>query len=146
MTQTARTIKPVTLAASAIVPAAISLIRRHSGNQCRVPRLSMTARMSLVTHEWGSDPLALDACIQQALVLCNGEVIGAEDLRLAQDNAQRAQSRVLGTLRAVNGVRSEAAKRLGINASTLRRQLAAMRAQGVSVPETAPAVTELSHE
>lgn len=146
MTNTAHTIESVTLAPTAVVPAAVSLIRRHSDNQSRVPRLSMTARMSLAAHEWSSDAAELDACIQQALVLCNGEIIEAEDLRLARGNAQRVQSRVLRTLRAVNGVRSEAAKRLGINTSTLRRQLAGMRAQGFVVPETAPAITELSHE
>ena len=129
-----------------VVPAAVSLIRRHSSNQYEVPRLSMAARLSLVKHSWNGGMQELDVCIRQAMVLCRGEVIQAEDLHLEKANVQRAQSAMLRTVRAANGVRSIAADKLGISARTLREQLADMRAQGMPVPEALPANGELYHD
>lgn len=146
MVQTVHSTTDNVLAADSIVPAAISLIRQHSDHQYRVPRLSVDARMRLAKHKWRGGRTELDTCIQRAMVLCDGDVIDADDLQFTQDNAQRAQSVMLHALRTANGVRSEAARRLGINTSTLRRQLAGMRAQGLNVPQTAPVVTELHHE
>ncbi len=146
MAQSADAIIETPLDRHAVVPAAVSLIRRHCDSQYKVPRLSLAARLSLSAHSWTGSMDELDHCVRQALVLCNGAVIQAEDLRLEQANAQRVQSVVMRSIRAANGVRSVAAKNLGISTRTLREQLAGMRAQGLPIPESAPARSELYHD
>lgn len=131
-----------------VVPAAVSLIRRHShfSNQRELPRLSTDARSKLTAHDWTGGMDELDRCVLQALVLRNCDVIQAQDIRLQTTSVRHTQSLLIKSLRNAQGVRSVAAKNLGISARTLREQLAVLRAQGVRVPMSSPASVEQSHD
>lgn len=133
---------------STVVPAAVSLIRRHShvSSQRELPRLSADARSKLTAHHWVGGMDELDRCVLQALVLRKGDVIQAQDIRLQTASVRRTQSLLIKSLRNAQGVRSVAAKNLGISARTLREQLAVLRAQGIRVPVSAPASVEQSHD
>lgn len=146
MAQTANNTPPGNLARTAVIPAAVSLIRRHCDSERPVPELSADARQALLAHDWSGGMAELENCIQQALVLGEGGQISAGDLHLAPENIQRAQSLMLRTLRAAGGARDVAAQHLGLSVRSLRQQLAGMRARGLLVPGTSPSVTELDNE
>lgn len=119
-----------------VVAYAVSLIRRHAG--ASPPRLSDAARAHLQTHFWAPGYAGLEACIQRAIVLCDGQVIEPRHLPLdagAVIEYERCEQRtILSNLEAAHGARREAAARLGIAPRTLRLKLADLRARGVFVP------------
>ncbi len=112
--------------------------RRHARP---IRRVTPAAVERLQAHDFPGNIRELENCIESAVVLCEGDVIDAEDLPLAQRGVSaRGRRSVLGdpdipladverrhidmVLAACNGNRSEAARRLGIGRNTLSRKLA----------------------
>lgn len=143
---TAQTSEP--LSGNHAVAVAVSLVRQHAGHRRPLPRLSAAARLVICRHEWREDHDALDACIQHALVLCEGEVIEVQHLDLTDEYAgsERARDTILSVLNEFDGARSAAAAELGISPRTLRHQLADLRAAGVPVPAARSARPELGRD
>lgn len=121
-----------------MIATAVGLLRHHAGDRTPVPRLSATARRRLVEQAWEPDLAGLEACLQRALILCDGPLIEPEHLALGdrrrRDDEQQATDIILQSLKATGGQRRAAAARLGIAPRTLRLKLADLRASGLAVP------------
>ena len=143
-----------------ILPLARALVRRYStGETC--PTLSPEAEQCLLSHAWPGNVRELENVMQRALILTNGDLIGADDISLdeeevhagsqymLQDSALIKSSKVLNqdlkkkereliiqALEAGNGSRKDAAARLGISPRTLRYKIARLRDAGLELPAT----------
>jgi Nif-specific regulatory protein len=109
--------------------------------------LSPAALGRLQAHAWPGNIRELENCIESAVVLADGEVIGADDLPMT--GAARASAAAPGldlaeltwsemerlyitaVLRAHDGNRSQAAKAMGIGRTTLLRKI---RSYAIDVP------------
>ena len=136
-----------------IIPLALRMIaqKQKSG----VVQLDASAQHRLVNHDWPGNIRELDNVIQRALILCNGNVITAEDIFIPEDDMpgalddfgledegagvlgedlrKREFELILETLRAVGGSKKHTAEKLGISPRTLRYKLARMRDSGIDV-------------
>lgn len=122
------------LAQQQVVPEAVCLLRSLADPWRPTPILSAAARHALTTHDWNGSRAELAACIERALVLCEGVVIAPEHLAIGDaSGAGRSRDVILRRLREEHGVRTTAAARLGISPSTLRYRLAAMRDNGIAI-------------
>ncbi len=63
-----------------IPPLARVLIRRHLRDGEPQPRLSTGAEQRLLQHSWPGNVRELDNLVQRALILCDGDQIGVDDL------------------------------------------------------------------
>lgn len=136
-----------------IIPLALRMIaQKHKTGQIQ---LDASARHRLQQHDWPGNIRELDNVIQRALILCDGNVITADDIFIPEDDMPGALddfelegdgSSVLGedlrkrefelileTLRAVGGSKKHTAEKLGISPRTLRYKLARMRESGIDV-------------
>ena len=112
------------------------LLEKH-GEAGRPLRLSDTARMVVLGYHWPGNIRELDNALAFAGALCEGGLITVEDLpdHLSQTTRPAIDDSREATLRAVlascKGNVSEAARRLGIDRTTLHRQ---MRRFGIDRP------------
>jgi len=112
------------------------LLEKH-GEAGRPLRLSDTARMVVLGYHWPGNIRELDNALAFAGALCEGGLITVEDLpdHLSQATRPAIDDSREATLRAVlascKGNVSEAARRLGIDRTTLHRQ---MRRFGIDRP------------
>jgi two-component system response regulator FlrC len=117
-----------------------------------------TAEAALQRYNWRGNVRELENCVQRAAILARGDVLGEEDLILADslqcvagavsepgdqrpalegDLKNREQELILQALESSGGSRKDAAQRLGISPRTLRYKLARLREQGVALPASA---------
>jgi len=144
---------PLAARAGDILPLARLMLKRHAGREVE---MDPHAEQFLLAHDWPGNVRELDNVMQRALILSNGQRVtkdhillqsapgsGAgqvdkhaepEACMLESDLKQRESRLILDTLAAVNGNRTEVAKRLGISPRTLRYKLARMRESGVAIP------------
>ena len=148
--------------AADILPLAQRLLARHAQLQGRrTPALDAGAEAALLAHPWPGNVRELDNVMQRALILQDGALITAADLRfegcvpaaamadpvippptdgkrsggvLDSELRERERRLLLDTLREVSGSRKAAAQRLGISERTLRYKLARFRRDGVGIP------------
>jgi len=136
-----------------IIPLALRLIAQRQKNAA--VRLDASAEHRLLQHDWPGNIRELDNVIQRALILCNGNLITAEDIFIPEDEMpgalddmdldleghsvlgedlrKREFELILETLRSVNGSKKHTAEKLGISPRTLRYKLARMRESGIDV-------------
>ena len=136
-----------------IIPLALRLIAQRQKNA--VVRLDASAEHRLLQHDWPGNIRELDNVVQRALILCNGNLITAEDIFIPEDDMpgalddmdldleghsvlgedlrKREFELILETLRSVNGSKKHTAEKLGISPRTLRYKLARMRESGIDV-------------
>jgi DNA-binding NtrC family response regulator len=121
--------------------------------------LTREARDLLVDYHWPGNVRQLENCLEQAVVLCEGDTIDVDVLPLA-DPAPRAtldptirvrpgltlreveQHYILRTLADTGGNRTRAARILGISLRCLQYKLKAYAADGVPVPSQPKRATE----
>lgn len=139
-----------------ILPLAESIIaKRVQSSANKLPELSKEAKQRLLGHNWPGNVRELDNVIQRALILCNGDAIGAMDIQFEQLDTEGSDvmmnaenepktlgnemkhheyNRILAVLKSDHGNRQSAAEKLGISQRTLRYKLARMRDLGIAVP------------
>jgi two-component system response regulator HydG len=113
-------------------------------NDKSIRGLSDSAREALLVHPWPGNVRELQNVIEQAVVLCEGEVIGIDDLPLSPAPPEQEPLRlmipgvtlaeleryaILRTLDALGGSPSRAAAALGISRRTIQYR---MRQWGIS--------------
>lgn len=107
-----------------------------------IPRFDASAVESLVAHRWPGNVRELENVVQRALIMRRGPVVTAADLQfdpsddseeiiegsasgnLEDDLKLREQRLIVEAIRASNGNRQNAARRLGISPRTLRHKVA----------------------
>ena len=138
-----------------ILPLACFLLKNHCDvQQIPVPKLSSVAEQRLLSHAWPGNVRELDNVMQRALILCNGQEIGPDELcfemdrglpqtgnitsnpkgDLSSDLRSVEERMILEALQAENGSRKNVADKLGISQRTLRYKIARMRDAGVAIP------------
>lgn len=147
-----------------IIPLAKYFLTKHREGSAQIKRLAPIAQNLLLKYQWPGNVRELENIMQRAIVMCQGELIEAQDLMLdinlssiepitrEVDEATNAAETVLGlgedlkhheyqvildALQSVNGRRNKAAQILGISARTLRYKIAKMRDNGINVDEYA---------
>ncbi len=135
-----------------ILPLAEMAIQRHGG----IPvALSDDAKDALLAHDWPGNVRELENLVQRTLILANGSVINAADLRFegtglrpdpVDDSAQhghcdlnhglrnREFQLIIDAMQAHGGKRGDVADALGISPRSLRYKLARMRGEGIAIP------------
>ena len=139
-----------------VLPLAMHVLNARCRPGERIPALSAEAAHILLTHTWPGNVRELDNVMQRALILANGPVIQADSIHIEPSEAPASDPSlatayslqptalsasisaterevILEALRADNGNRQAAAKRLGISPRTLRYKLAKLREAGVEV-------------
>jgi two-component system response regulator FlrC len=144
-----------------VLPLAMHVLNARCRPGERIPALSAEAAHVLLTHAWPGNVRELDNVMQRALILASGPVINAEHIQIEEGCSLWAagcsrkedphpdpavapavlsasisateRDVILAALRADNGNRQSAAKRLGISPRTLRYKLAKLREAGVEV-------------
>jgi DNA-binding NtrC family response regulator len=123
-----------------VLPLARHFLARHMREAGRQLAFAPEAEQALATHEWRGNVRELENAVERGVVLARGDVITPEDLLLVEDaGAPDAGSggaagrtlqeslehataeRVRAALAASKGQRSEAARALGIDRTTLYR-------------------------
>lgn len=107
-------------------------------NDKQVHGLTPRAREALLGYPWPGNVRELQHAIEQAVVLCQGELIGAEDLAIDPPDheadalsllvpgvtlAEVERYTILKTLEAVGGSPTQAAKILGVSKRTIQYRL-----------------------
>ena len=92
--------------------------------------ISKDAQKALANHTWPGNVRELKSCIMRAMLLCEDEMIGVEDLQLSQsalaeealnfDEQERNinRERILWALKQCNGIKRDAAKLLEMSHTT----------------------------
>lgn len=125
--------------------------------------LDSFAEELLLHYHWPGNVRELHNVVQRALILRNGQTLGASsilfepgqratassatqataepngDAALVDDLKSREMELIINTLNAENGSRKDAAAKLGISPRTLRYKLARFRELGVNIPGAASA-------
>jgi two-component system, NtrC family, response regulator len=119
-----------------ILPLARHFLQRHASEAGRPLRFSAEAERALGEHGWRGNVRELENAVERAAVLSMSETIGPEDLLLEHSAAQSgggtdgtlqesmdraAAARVRAALEQAGGNRTEAARILGIDRTTLYR-------------------------
>ena len=123
-----------------IVPLARHFLRRHADQSGRQMALAPEAEAALVAHGWRGNVRELENAIERGVVLARGDLITPEDLLLDDSPApatspggeggkatlqatldQASAARIRSALEAAHGQRTEAARALGIDRTTLYR-------------------------
>jgi len=116
----------------------------------------------LLSYPWPGNIRQLENCIEQAVVLCEDDVIGVEVLSLAESGARRdgeafirirsglplrdvEQEYILRTLQETGGNRTRAARVLGISLRCLQYKLKAYAEGGVEAPAQSTRAVEPQH-
>jgi DNA-binding NtrC family response regulator len=119
-----------------ILPLARHFLARHAAEAGRRLAFSAEAEAALLAHAWPGNVRELENAVERAVVLARGDAITPEDLLLEQGALRRpdaaggtlqdaldqaAAARIRGALEAAGGQRSEAARMLGVDRTTLYR-------------------------
>ncbi|MEY8829985.1 sigma-54-dependent Fis family transcriptional regulator [Sedimentitalea sp. XS_ASV28] len=106
------------------------LLRRRTGGELR---LSPAARADLAGRDWPGNLHELERLLDVAVALCDGEVIDLPDLPqpAGTDTGIAAEETLEEVLEACCWNMSQAARRLGVNRSTVLRR---MRREGLTPP------------
>ncbi|MEK7322222.1 MAG: sigma-54 dependent transcriptional regulator [Pseudomonadota bacterium] len=138
-----------------VLPLARFFLKRGAGPV----GLTAAAEERLLTHSWPGNVRELDNVIQRAVIMRQGQAIGAEDIHFEDESAapvpvlapramdlaadvgelsdgmkRNEQRLIIDALRTAHGSRKSAAEKLGISQRTLRYKLARMRELGVEIP------------
>ena len=129
-----------------IIPLAEGFLAQYAKGE--VPVLTDEAAIQLKHYAWPGNVRELENCMQRALVLCEGKLVGIESIVLdsprdAPSNSasgdlqealkSREENLLLDTLRQNGGSRRATADQLGISERTLRYKLKRLRERGVEV-------------
>jgi two-component system response regulator FlrC len=137
-----------------VLPLARHLLQRCCSRQrIPLPELSVAAERRLLAHSWPGNVRELENVMQRALILCDGHVIGDDEICFESDNERRPvaadpqaggglsddlrsveEQMILDALRVGSGSRKYAAERLGISPRTLRYKIARLRESGIAIP------------
>jgi two-component system response regulator HydG len=114
-------------------------LRRYAEeNEKEISGLSDKARDVLIAHSWPGNVRELQNVIEQAVVLCEGDVIDVSDLPLTADTTEQEPLRlmipgvtlaeleryaIMKTLEAVGGSPTKAAKILGVSRRTIQYRM-----------------------
>jgi DNA-binding NtrC family response regulator len=114
-------------------------IGKDMGRSCRI---SESAMDKLMTYDWPGNVRELENALERSIVLCGGDVMGADDIRLDESRNRPAQSEhflpqgmsldqyeqsiIREALRRAGGNKSHAARLLGITRNALRYRLSQM--------------------
>jgi len=109
-----------------------------------------SAMEAIVRHPWRGNVRELENCIERTVILCEGEILDAEQLRLdaeiGEDGAvegldstsltlrEMEKELILRRLNRTGGNRTKAAEMLGISVRTLRNKINQYRTEGVAIP------------
>jgi DNA-binding NtrC family response regulator len=119
-----------------VLPLARHFLARHAAEAGRRLAFSEEAETALIAHAWPGNVRELENAVERGVVLARGEQVTPEDLLLQEtidapipggagtlhDAVDRASvERVTAALEAANGNRTEAARALGIDRTTLYR-------------------------
>lgn len=104
------------------------LLRRHSADDLR---FSPAARAELKSRDWPGNIRELDAALQVAVLGCEGAVLDLPDLPPAPRAATAPPDDLEAVLIACGWNMAQAARRLGVNRSTVLRR---MRKEGLTPP------------
>ena len=131
-----------------------------AGHRKPTPRLSAQALELLTSYDWPGNVRQLENCIEQAVVLCDGDIVDVDALPLVETTPRRSaphgarmpvgltlreveQEYIQRTLQAVGGNRTRAARLLSISLRCLQYKLkaydqtrTASEAQVPGAPET----------
>lgn len=144
--------KPLRERRADIIPLAKRMIALKQGGVTLDP----SAELALTQHSWPGNIRELDNVIQRALILCDDQIISAEDIfipdaafgeapeieldadfelgsALGEDLKKREFELIIDTLKTVGGSKKQTAEKLGISPRTLRYKLARMREYGIDV-------------
>lgn len=106
----------------------LKLYSQHSDTKVR--GISKDAQKALVSHTWPGNVRELKSCIMRAVLLCENEMVGVDDLQLSQsslvDEALNFEEqerninreRILWALEHCNGIKRDAAKLLEMSHTT----------------------------
>ncbi len=146
-----------------ILPLAHSLLQKHFQGGKALPAFSMVAQNKLRSYHWPGNVRELENVIQRALILCQDDIIQADDLIFEEDfnaapelpdyamslpepedpqeelrlgdKVRTAEEKIIiKTLLEVNGSRKQTAEKLGISPRTLRYKIARMKESGIALP------------
>jgi DNA-binding NtrC family response regulator len=121
-----------------ILPIARHFLARHAAEAGRGLVFSDAAEEVLRTHAWPGNVRELENAVERAVVLSRGEIVGPDDLLLEpgahgserddraslQEALDRAAAeRIRTVLQQTSGNRGDAARRLGIERTTLYRMM-----------------------
>ncbi len=121
-----------------------------------IPKLTPQALDLLTSYDWPGNVRQLENCIEQAVVLCDGDAVDVDALPLAETTPKRSglpgvrepvgltlreveQEYILRTLKAVGGNRTRATRLLGISLRCLQYRL---KAYGQAGTETQARISE----
>lgn len=106
------------------------LLRRRAADELR---LSPSARADLTGRDWPGNLHELERSLDVAVALCDGDVIDLPDLPLPAGNGTSVETEetLEDVLEACKWNMSQAARRLGVNRSTILRR---MRREGITPP------------
>ena len=108
------------------------------------------AMEAISQHPWRGNVRELENCMERTVILCEGEVLTVEELRLdgdigeeggmeSLDNIsltlrQMEKELILRRLNRTGGNRTRAAEMLGISVRTLRNKINQYRTEGAAIP------------
>jgi two-component system response regulator FlrC len=143
-----------------IIPLTQRLLKHHCKRMNKQEiTLDTSAKGLLKNHPWPGNVRELDNVIQRALILQQGNTIGAQDISLqvsdihASENSvnndenkthqaqlgseikQHEYQIIIDTLKTEQGRRKQAAEKLGISPRTLRYKLAQMKESGIDLEQ-----------
>ena len=117
----------------------VKKVAKEMGRPCTI---SDEALDRLMAYDWPGNVRELENAIERSIVLCNGEVLRADDIKLDTNRSRPAQSTdflppgmsldqyeqsiIREALRRANGNKSQAARLLGITRNALRYRLTQM--------------------
>jgi len=114
-----------------IMPLANFFLKQYSQHtETKVRGISKDAQKVLVSHIWPGNVRELKSCIMRAVLLCENEMVGVDDLQLSQsslvDEALNFEEqerninreRILWALEQCNGIKRDAAKLLEMSHTT----------------------------
>jgi DNA-binding NtrC family response regulator len=121
-----------------VLPLARHFLARHTAEAGRRLAFGPEAEAALLAHAWPGNVRELENAVERATVLARGDVITPEDLLLAEGAVrpaaaaagdgtlqdcldQAAAARIRAALEAAGGQRTEAARVLGVDRTTLYR-------------------------
>jgi Nif-specific regulatory protein len=124
-----------------------------------MPKLTAQALELLTSYDWPGNVRQLENCIEQAVVLCDGNVVDVDALPLAETTPKRSaplsarepvgltlreveQAYILQTLKAVGGNRTRATRLLGISLRCLQYRLKAYGQAGADLRAPASEASE----
>ena len=119
-------------------------------NSKRIEEVTETAMKALCEHSWRGNVRELENCIERSVILCDGNRLDADDLRLDEGGLGPARGAdlddadmtlrdmekelILRRLNLTHGNRTRAAEMLGISVRTLRNKINQYRSEGVTIP------------